>query len=208
MNYDYFMINNVIVPTDTENNIPDFLPINSNISDVDFAINKASSLDKFVRKLLSLQDIPPWSSGYSNYWCTSNTMYTSDYAVNSKISLCEGDKTKLNIDCIVNAATETLEEDRGIDGAIHRTAGPDILKACNKLPFINKSSKRCETCGCRLTDGFNLPSNYILHTVGSRDPDPQDASHKLESCYESCLRQVLQNNIKGIAFFCIAIWYF
>lgn len=67
MNYDYFIINNVIVPTDTENNIPDYLPINSNIPDVDFAINKASSLDKFVRKSLSLQDIPPWSSGYSNY---------------------------------------------------------------------------------------------------------------------------------------------
>lgn len=67
MNYDYFIINNVIVPTDTENNIPDYLPINSNIPDVDFAINKASSLHKFVRKSLSLQDIPPWSSGYSNY---------------------------------------------------------------------------------------------------------------------------------------------
>lgn len=203
MNYDYFIINNVIVPTDTENNIPDYLPINSNILDVDFAINKASSLDKFVRKSLSLQDIPPWSSGYSNYWYTSNTMYTSDYTVNSKISLCEGDKTKLNIDCIINAGTETLQEDI----AIHRTAGPDILKAC-KLPFINKSSKRCETCRCRLTDGFNLPSNYILHTVGSRDPDSQDASHKLEFCYESCLRQVLQNNTKGIAFCCIEIWYF
>ena len=131
-------------------------------------------------------------------------MYTPDYAVNSKISLCEVDITNLNTDCIFNAATETLEGGGGIDGVIHRAAGPDILKACNKC------NKRCESGGCKF--GFNLRANlranYILHTVGPRDPDAKDASHKLKSCYENCLRQVLQNNIKSIVFCCITIGIF
>ena len=96
----------VLVPMDTENDIQDYLSNNSNTSDLDFVINKASSLDKFLRKSVSLQDITPWSSSCSNDYCTCNTMYTSDYAVNSKISLWQGDITKMNIDCVVNAAPE------------------------------------------------------------------------------------------------------
>ena len=120
----------------------------------------------------------------------------------------ECDITKLNIDCIVNAATENLEGGGGIDGSIHRAAGPDLLDACKKFPIINKRKNiRCETGECKLTSGFNLPAKYIMHTVGPRPRDPNSYS-KLKSCYESCLREVLRNNIKTIAFCCIATGIF
>ena len=76
------------------------------------------------------------------------------------------------------------------------------------MSLINKNKERCETVGCKLTDGFNLPSNDILHTVGARDPDAKDTNYKLKSCYENCWIQVLQNSIKSIAFCCIATGIF
>ena len=115
---------------------------------------------------MSLQDIEPWSSNHSNDNCTSSVLYSYSNVLNSKISLWEGDITKLNIDCIVNAATENLEGGGGIDGAIHRAAGPDLLDACKKFPIINKrTNNRCETGECKSAHGFNLPAKYIIHTV-------------------------------------------
>lgn len=54
------------------------------------------------------------------------------------------------------------------------------------MSLINKNKGRYETVGCKLTDGFNLPSNDILHTIGARDPDAKDTNYKLKSCYENC----------------------
>ena len=177
-----------VVPMDTQNDYDD--------CSADFVIRKVSSHSKFGSDPVSLQDIEPWS------FLMILLLYSSSNVLNSKISLWEGDITKLNIDCIVNAATEHLEGGGGIDGAIHRAAGPDLLDACKKFPIINnRTNNRCETGECKLTHGFNLLAKYIIHTVCPRD---KNASSKLKSCFENYLIEVLQNNIKTIAFCCIA----
>ena len=103
----------------------------------------------------------------------------------------------MNIECIVNGAKETLLGGGGIDGAIHKAAGNKLVKACAKL-------NGCKTGECKLTKGFDLPAEYVLHTVGPRDKD----QYKLKACYESCLTNMLANNIKSLAFCCIAIGHF
>ena len=154
--------------------------------------------------LASLHDIEPWSLNCSNNTCTSNTLYSVNNELNSKISLLECDITKLNIDCIVNAATENLEGGGGIDYAIHKAAGSRLLDACLKLPINKRTNNRCETGDSKITPGFDLPAKYVMHTVGPRDRN----ANKLKSCYESSFENVLTDNIKSIAFCCIATGIF
>ncbi|XP_023954549.1 macro domain-containing protein CT2219 [Bicyclus anynana] len=110
-----------------------------------------------------------------------------------KVSIFKGDITKLEIDAIVNAANSMLKAGGGVDGAIHRAAGPLLQQECNSLGG-------CPTGEARITGGYNLPAKYVIHTVG-----PQNGSApNLKSCYEKSLSYVLQYNIKSIAFPCIS----
>ena len=113
--------------------------------------------------------------------------------VNRKISLWQGDITKLQIGAIVNAANETLLGGGGVDGSIHRAAGPTLVKECRLL-------NGCNTGEAKLTAGHKLPAKYVIHTVGPRGKVPS----KLQQCYENCLRLVRENDIKSVAFCCIS----
>jgi len=110
------------------------------------------------------------------------------------IVVIKGDITTLKVDAIVNAANEKLRGGGGVDGAIHRVGGAEILKEC-----MNYDS--CPTGEARLTTAGNMPSKYVIHTVG---PIYKDGKHEeenlLKKAYNSSLKIAVENNIKSIAF--------
>ena len=116
------------------------------------------------------------------------------------ITLIEADITTLHVDAIVNAANETLLGGGGVDGAIHRAAGPDLLTACRALPEVHRGV-RCPTGEARITAGFHLPARHVVHTVGPiwSGGDNREAE-LLASCYRASLRLAHEHGIERIAF--------
>ena len=118
----------------------------------------------------------------------------------SQIEVIEEDITRLTVDAIVNAANETLLGGGGVDGAIHRAAGAELLAACRALPQV-RPNVRCETGHARITPGFRLPARFVIHTVGpvwrgGEFGEPQ----LLASCYRESLRLARENGVSSIAF--------
>lgn len=112
----------------------------------------------------------------------------------ARIELRQGDITQIGCDAVVNAANTTLRGGGGVDGAIHRAAGPQLLEECRRLGG-------CPTGQARITGGYGLPCRHVIHTVGPVYGGGKSGEEELlASCYRTSLRLAVENRVRTIAF--------
>ncbi|XP_032345573.1 ADP-ribose glycohydrolase MACROD1 isoform X1 [Camelus ferus] len=158
----------------------------------------------FCRDFVRLKKIPTWKETAKGVTVkVEEPKYKKDKQLNEKISLFRGDITKLEVDAIVNAANSSLLGGGGVDGCIHRAAGPLLTDECRTL-------QSCETGKAKITCGYRLPAKYVIHTVGPiahGEPSANQAA-ELRSCYLSSLDLMLEHRLRSAAFPCISTGVF
>ncbi|KAG0014301.1 O-acetyl-ADP-ribose deacetylase macrod1 [Entomortierella chlamydospora] len=151
-------------------------------------------MNKKPTNIVTTKQIPTLSESYSKFpKPTKELEHAPDRIFNDRISLWQGDMTILEIDAIVNAANESLLGGGGIDGAIHRAAGRELLAECRKL-------NGCPTGRSKITKGYKLPARFVIHTVGPQG----EYKDKLAGCYKSVLDIVKEKELTTVAFCCVS----
>jgi O-acetyl-ADP-ribose deacetylase (regulator of RNase III) len=163
-----------------------------------------SSLTKMDRPILTLTDLPTIPQLYTSSELSPPPLarHSHDHTLNSKIALVRYDITKLQVDVIVNAANQSLRGGGGVDGAIHRVAGPRLLDECLTLDG-------CDTGDAKITAGYSLPAKHVIHAVGpvyhlERRVQVGREEMLLRQCYRRGLEITEQKGLKSVAFSAIS----
>ncbi|KAF5273793.1 hypothetical protein FQA39_LY00908 [Lamprigera yunnana] len=145
------------------------------------------------KEYVQVKDVPTWKEYAKTHNLGLAAAEGANATLNDKVSLYVGDITTLEVDVIVNAANSSLLGGGGVDGAIHRSAGKNLLQECTEL-------HGCETGGAKVTGGYNLPARYVIHTVGPRGENTK----LLTQCYSNSLKLMRESNLRTIAFPCVS----
>ena len=125
-------------------------------------------------------------------------MVRYEQANRAAITLTKGDITRVDTDAIVNAANAVMLGGGGVDGAIHRAAGPELVAACREVPAVE--GKRCPPGEAQITPGFNLPARWVIHTVGPIYQDEETSEPVLTSAYRASLDLARERGLRTVAF--------